>query len=197
MRKQKAPRNSSEDTYRVPFWGDDPQKIEDQEAEGQKEFVKSTTLPTKIAGEDEKLMKSWGFVFGEEVEGDPLFRYVTMPKGWTRASTDHNMHSDVLDDKGRKRAGVFYKAAFYDRRASLALARRYRYTYDYEHLEATGEYVGVVFDCGNIVYRTESLPSKTPDGEDHWENYDKCQALAKAWLEGQYPDWNDPGAYWC
>jgi hypothetical protein len=35
------------------------------------------------------------------------------------------MNSDVLDAKGRRRIAVFYKAAFYDRRADARILRRY------------------------------------------------------------------------
>ena len=44
-----------------------------------------------------------------------------MPQGWTRRATDHDMHSEILDEAGKIRISVFYKAAFYDRRAHAEL----------------------------------------------------------------------------
>lgn len=173
------------------------QMIECQEAAGQSSFVTSTTLPTKIMTDNgQEIMELWGIVFGEVVEDDPMFQYVTLPDGWTRAGTDHSMHSDVLDDKGRKRIGVFYKAAFYDRSAHLSLNRRYRATYDYDRFKEGEGYIGIVTDCDVIIYEADPLPGKTEDGEDNFSNYAKSQALAKAWLDEHYPEWNDPSAYW-
>ena len=62
-------------------------------------------------------------MFGDVVEGDDLFRAVTLPKGWSKAATDHAMWSGVVDGRGVERVEVFYKAAFYDRAAHMRLAR--------------------------------------------------------------------------
>ncbi len=171
--------------------------IENQEAAGQSDFVNSTTLPTKIMTENgAKILEKFGVIFGENVEDDPMFQYVTLPEGWAREGTGHSMHSDVLDEQGRKRIGVFYKAAFYDRSAHMWVTRRYASGYDYDHEKNTGEYVGVVTDGDITIHRTDPLPSKTEDGKDAWDNYELCQTLAKVWLDKHYPDWKDPAAYW-
>ena len=68
--------------------GGAPHKIEQQEAEGQRSFVGSDTLPTDRRGCDETLTAA-GAVFGELVPGDPLFQYVTLPAGWKKVPTDH------------------------------------------------------------------------------------------------------------
>lgn len=52
-------------------------------------------------------------------EDDDLFFQVELPEGWRIAPTDHSMHSDLLDADGEIVAGIFYKAAFYDRRADI------------------------------------------------------------------------------
>lgn len=171
--------------------------IEDQEAAGQSSFVTSTTLPTEIMTDDgKKILEAFGVVFGEVVEGDPMFQYVTLPKGWKREGTGHSMHSDVLDDKGRKRIGVFYKAAFYDRSAHLSLTRRYSSTYDYEMSEAEDVYVGIAKDGEEVIYEAEPLSGTKANGEKNNESYRESQALANAWLDEHYPEWNDPAAYW-
>ena len=51
--------------------------------------------------------------------GDDLFFNVVLPEGWEVRETDHSMHSDLFDAEGKRRGGIFYKAAFYDRRASF------------------------------------------------------------------------------
>lgn len=92
--------------------------IEGMEAQGQRQFVASSTIPTEC---DEAALTALGFVLGNKVPGDDLFRYCTLPTGWSKAGTDHSMHSGIADELGRKRVGVFYKAAFYDRRATATV----------------------------------------------------------------------------
>lgn len=93
--------------------------IEEQEANGQREMVNSDVIPA--GGYADADLIALGFTLGDPVEGDPLFRRATLPDGWRREGTDHAMHSSILDTLGRKRCGIFYKAAFYDRRADLRI----------------------------------------------------------------------------
>lgn len=99
--------------------------IEAQEAEGQRELVESTDLPTEINGGTGNDFKALGFTFGEPHGRDPLFRPATLPEGWKREGSDHAMWSYILDEKGRKRVSIFYKAAFYDRDAFMSLVSPY------------------------------------------------------------------------
>lgn len=96
-----------------------PGGIEKQEAQGQKDFVASESLPRLCPRQD---LEKLGFVFGENIDGDSgLFVQVKMPKGWKKRATEHSMWSELIDDKGEARASIFYKAAFYDRSAFLRL----------------------------------------------------------------------------
>lgn len=97
-----------------------PGGIERQEAVGQHELVNSDALPAEIHG-DRSVLEAAGVVFGELVKDDPLFVNVTLPEGWKKVATDHSMHSDLLDADGKRRAGIFYKAAHYDRRADMMI----------------------------------------------------------------------------
>lgn len=101
--------------------------IEGQEAAGQKKFVASQNLPIDCP---HQALESLGFIFGGST--NDLFVRVQFPEGWTKKATEHSMYSDLLDAKGRQCGSIFYKAAFYDRRASMQLLQRYRpgYTYD-------------------------------------------------------------------
>lgn len=97
-----------------------PGGIEAQERRGQAEQAKSETLPIKgTDGDNRKTFEALGFVFGSKV--DALFVNVTFPPGWRKNPTDHSMWTELLDDKGNKRAMIFYKAAFYDRHAEVHL----------------------------------------------------------------------------
>lgn len=88
--------------------------VPDMEAEGQHQLVNSSRMP---ADGDWGTLEYLGFSKGDPVSGDPLFVEATLPGGWKKQGTDHAMHSDVVDERGLPRVGVFYKAAFYDRDA--------------------------------------------------------------------------------
>jgi len=94
--------------------------IEQQEAAGQREIVNSEVIPSDVHGSEDELT-ALGFVLGEPVDGDPMFRRATLPAGWEREGSDHSMWSYIVDQLGRRRCGVFYKAAFYDRSAHISV----------------------------------------------------------------------------
>lgn len=95
----------------------------DQEAAGQQELVNSDTLPSEIDAKSKEILEQAGVKFGEPVENDPLFTYVELPAGWKKIPTDHSMWSQLVDETGKVRANIFYKAAFYDRRANISASK--------------------------------------------------------------------------
>ncbi|MBX6750944.1 MAG: hypothetical protein IRY85_14940 [Micromonosporaceae bacterium] len=101
--------------------------IENMERDGQRQLVASTDLPTK--GSEDPEFAKLGFTFGDPYPDDPLFRPATLPTGWRREGSDHPMWSYIVDDRGRRRVAVFYKAAFYDRRADMRLETVYSYAW--------------------------------------------------------------------
>jgi hypothetical protein len=105
--------------FDLPMFGGSARAIERMEADGQRQLLESCDLPTE--GSDDPEFLRLGFTFGDPHKDDPLFRPATLPKGWKRAGTDHAMHSNIVDELGRERVGVFYKAAFYDRCADMRL----------------------------------------------------------------------------
>lgn len=111
--------NTKQDPH--PEWvlGGNPGAIEQQEADGQRALVASSQLPTDGSGEYAAL----GIHVVGPSKDDPLFMDVQLPEGWTIRPTDHSMWSDVLDADGKKRLAVFYKAAFYDRKAHSHVER--------------------------------------------------------------------------
>jgi hypothetical protein len=61
-----------------------------------------------------------GFELGEQCE-DELFRLARLPEGWTIERAAHAMYSHVIDADGYQRCTIFYKAAFYDRSATISI----------------------------------------------------------------------------
>jgi hypothetical protein len=99
--------------------GDADTFIAGQERAGQAQFVNSDRLPTD-RGDDQPWL-DLGFTFGEPDPDDPMFCPATLPPGWTRKGSDHAMWSHLLDEHGRQRVAIFYKAAFYDRKAHMRI----------------------------------------------------------------------------
>ncbi len=95
--------------------------ILEQEAQGQREMVNSDVLPIKISGSGTiRDFEALGFVFGDgKIDG--IFRPATLPMGWKREASDHDMWSYIVDETGKRRVAIFYKAAFYDRDAFMSL----------------------------------------------------------------------------
>lgn len=170
-----------------------PGGIEAQEAQGQKDFVASETLPTECPREK---LEELGFVFGEAA--DDIFTYVQLPEGWVKESTDHSMWSSILDDKGRKRGSIFYKAAFYDRSAHMTLDRKMSYSQVYDHHDGYVEngLQYFVTDGENVLYETELKMFEKKYDDDYWKFDEAARAEVDKWVEQNYPDYRDPMSYW-
>lgn len=114
--------------------GDISGAIERQEKRGKIALKNSFNLPIKYNGdlkeqrEYSNSLKSMGIKILEE--SDDLFMKVELPEGWKIKPTDHSMWSNLIDDKGRERASIFYKAAFYDREAFISFNRRFNISYE-------------------------------------------------------------------
>jgi hypothetical protein len=91
-----------------------------QEKRGQQELVNSHVLPSDMHTPVADFL-ALGFTFGEYVPGDPIFRVATLPHGWRREASEHDMWSYLVDERGVQRVAVFYKAAYYDRNAHMRL----------------------------------------------------------------------------
>ena len=193
---------SKEDGFAILFeallTGDSNQAILNQEARGQTKLVNSDVLPKRILHGTRADLEQFGVIFGEVY--DDLFINVTLPDGWKKQPTDHSMWSELVDDKCRKRASIFYKAAFYDRDAHLGVSFRYGVS-AYESCDADGNIAEVynegthngtfITDCGNPI-KLIAVRSK----DAGYEVGDKHRELALNWLDENYPDHNNRVAYW-
>lgn len=97
-----------------------PGGIERQEAAGQRQLVADSALPSE--GLLEVAAQLGITVIGPRT-GDSIFSDVTLPAGWKLQATEHPMWSSLIDETGHRRADIFYKAAFYDRRAFIRTAK--------------------------------------------------------------------------
>jgi hypothetical protein len=170
-----------------------PGGIEAQEAQGQTDFVASETLPRECPREQ---LESLGFVFGENA--DDIFTNVQFPNGWKKVPTEHSMWSNLLDDKGRKRGGIFYKAAFYDRSAHMNLNSKISYSQVYDHHDnyIPNSIQYFVTDGDSILYETNHVIVEEKYNDAYWAAEDAARDEVTSWLVENYPDYGNPMAYW-
>jgi len=165
-----------------------PGGIEAQEAAGQADFVKSQTLPIDCP----KLqLEELGFIFEDDV--DDLFVNVKFPQGWRVEPTDHSMWSDLVDPVGNIRSGIFYKAAFYDRSAHMRLNKAITINQEYE-IENVIQFF--VKRGEEVLFLTEAVRDIERYSDDYWREEIRLENIAKDWMERNYPEHNNPLAYW-
>lgn len=181
------------------------------------EFVNSTTLPIKFNFATQEQFEKMGIVFGDRPVGNDLFCEAVLPEGWHKEATAHSMWSDLVDDQGRRRASIFYKAAFYDRNAFMDITPRFIISVDpvvgwdnYKHDAPDIMWHCVVEDCDNPIWTSDPVGPELPypnrnsaDYEDErkmwlaWlDRKNELEELGQAWLDEKYPEWRDPTTYW-
>lgn len=140
------------------------------EAQGQREIVNSQVIPTGGASDEE--LTALGFTLGDVVNGDPLFRYATLPDGWRKVGTDHSMHSSIVDELDRQRLGIFYKAAFYDRRADMHVTSVFSYvsTCLYEGTTPVLDDVWATREA--VLEAIQQNKDRSAESLPHWEKQD-------------------------
>lgn len=183
--------DAKEVLFEAMITGDIGSAIMNQETRGQRQFNASDVLPKKCPREQ---LETLGFVFGKDV--DDLFVEAKLPTGWRKVATSHSMWTSIEDDKGRERASVFYKAAFYDRAAHMNLSRRYSIDiipvngYG-ENYKSEDDRQGQVLDCGIVIWRTSEVARY-----DDYRKQDELEVQTKLYIEEHYPDYRNPLAYW-
>lgn len=162
-----------------------------QERDGQRELCASSLLPAQanFPKNSWEILERWGVQVLGPVDGDPLFRRVLLPQGWKLQETEHSMWSKLLDERGRERAAIFYKAAFYDRKAHLNVKRAVEVSRDWND----GPYSYFVKVAGVEVFRG---PEISETGDERRERDRGAQALADAYVTEHYPNHEDFTAYW-
>ena len=169
------------------------ESIVHSESVGQKALASSDTLPTRVDPIGKTALESAGVVFEGVVPGDGIFQFCKLPEGWRKVPTENSYWTDLVDDLGRVRASIFYKAAFYDRDAHMNVRTRFstRSSYPKNGLPET-EAVSMAMD-GTKILETFKVPV---DATESWVAGEKASDLARAWLTEHHPDWKNPAAYW-
>lgn len=149
--------------------------------------------------------KSTGIEFGKPSE---LFVPVKFPKGWKKGRTDHPMWTTLLDDRGRKRANIFYKSGMWDCDAFIDLVTRFSIRRIYFEPDDNMAIQFEILDCDSPIYQTRiTNPGPRPDDDaangDRRKFYKMNDAMiaesrneCRDWLNKNYPNWKDEAAYW-
>jgi hypothetical protein len=160
-----------------------PGGIERQEKEGQIMQAMQDTLPRD--GANVKQLEAMGFK--HIGTADDIFDNWKFPQGWRKQCTDHSMWSNLLDDKERTRAAIFYKAAFYDRSAHMHMVSRYAISC-YEPTKKEGVFAVVIKDGDNVIERFG-------ESADYKER-EQLEAKALETIKERWPNYKDASAYW-
>ena len=161
--------------------------VENMEKEGQQHVISNTMMARKMWPSKEHF-EQLGFIF-EDIPGDDVLCYATLPDGWSMKETDNAMCTNIIDENRVIRGSLIYKAAVYDRRAHMYLKCHYmvcsRYA-DEDHL------------IDEIYFGNEKeilfVAGQTPI--DAYDDIEKLKALAKQYAYENYPDWENVHAYW-
>ena len=112
----------------------------EQERLGQEELVASNQLPSDgLLGADRPRWEALGLKILDEGADDPLFCRVELPAGWRKVPREHAVWTELVDETGKVRAEIRYKAAFYDRYAQITL----------KDLRPGGDVPCVCAECGH------------------------------------------------
>lgn len=170
--------------------------LENMEVEGQQKAIRRNKMAKSMRPEKE-IWEQLGFKFSE-IEDDDILYDATLPEGWSMQATEHAMWINILDPNGRIRGKMFYKAAFYDRRADMSLNCRYDiYT---EHVDK--DYSTRIVYFGNPeekLFVAGQIKRRNSTGEEGLKAYREEQELreiATKWANENYPDWKNVNAYW-
>ena len=178
--------------------GGNPNAIEAQETQGQKEVVESSQLPSKVNYPREIDIEEQYTLMGIKVigntEGDDLFLDVELPNGWKKDSTDHSMWNKLFDDKGRERLNFFYKAAFYDRDAFVNFTTRYNWQGNYDNKD-TMSYIVKDNATGEVIFETKKI-SRDSNQPNYFEMKNELEEQCQQFLKDNFPEHEDINAYW-
>jgi hypothetical protein len=197
--------------------------IETQEAVGQIDMIKTTQLPIAVEKlnferDNPNIIKEskeiWGKLGIEIIDKvDELFFSVKLPDKWEMKTRESSYGTYLVDEKGRERVSIFYKAAFYDRRAYADITRRFRISTKHEfeldwskacnlsknefdklrRKEEESLTFGIVLDGENVIFETKH---EKKFSEKSWKQVEKFNKICRKYLDKNYPDWENPFAYW-
>lgn len=165
--------------------GSPSEAIETIEKIEQSDFLNKSILPVEGNWD---ILEAWGV---KKLDThDDLFFNCILPEGWTKEALNHYW-SYLNDEKGRRRATIFYKGVIYDRRAHFHVSHP-RCCVNEDFGNNLRWFYIKDFRTENIVWQSDKFAIISYRSEE----YLKAKEIAKAKLEELYPDHDNPLAYW-
>lgn len=154
---------------------------------------------------DSKILTRIGFT--NFTDRDEMFYLVTLPDGWTVKQDGGNPYLYLFKDAlERERLHQLYKGAVYGHQRSLRMQHRFLAMVvrdsdkgSYADYKIGEDHIGMVVDLGVstnkwvIVWQSEPLKLSE---EKPWFESKALRKLAEDWLKSNYPEHEDPFAYW-
>lgn len=151
--------------------------------------------------DDRELFQKMGIKFGESA--NKLLLKCTLPNGWSVKRTDHHLYSNVIDERGMKRAMIMVHTM--DRDSWIRPLTRFNADYVVDEWLEDGEtvYIPAITESGAQRWRGLGIKKEATDERrrqdasgDHMAVYELARDVAKSKLDSLAPNWLDPLAYW-
>lgn len=140
------------------------------------------------------ILQSRGFVFSDD-ETDYCNKekeFVKLPKNWRLTKTDSPLVNIITDDKGRYRGSVHD----YLHSSWIELFTKYDVMIKTKQVGLNHFAYAEVWSDIEVVYTTNNVVIKSICPIDRYEAGQSAKELAHEWLNQNFPDWKNPGAYW-
>lgn len=131
-----------------------------------------------------------------QTKGDTLYFDAELPAGWHIKATDNIWWSEVIDNKGRKRAGVYCKEMCGTGDTFIKFFARYDFYANFNEQDKENM-SWVVTDNATelVVFETEKMSTDSNE-RDYWVLRDKLTGQCLDFLAKNYPNHEDINAYW-
>lgn len=151
-----------------------------------------------------------GFVFYDPEIDDKnkdnqkwLFQEVSYPPGWGNAPTKSHLWTDIIDEHGRVRGAIFYKAEAHDLRAHAVLYPRFSVGLDLSDRAMAQSTATMLIEdrLGLVNMRIDGLTKVNWAGDRAVAEAASSAELAaerklKEWLDTNYPAWTTILGHW-
>ncbi|MFA6537326.1 MAG: hypothetical protein WCT18_02905 [Patescibacteria group bacterium] len=142
----------------------------------------------------QKEMEKLGFTVGEKI--DNLLTEITFPPTWTRQTDEAKETDRFFDEKNRHRGN------FYFENGHLIAVFLHSIIFCEDTVPRSDEEFTAGYPCCYQVFKEQTIPihkstiATIKSGEDNFSKMEKIEKEASQWIKQNYPESNNPFAYW-
>lgn len=156
-------------------------------------IVRYANLPWQFRRGKREDLERAGVVYGDIVTNNHLLAICTLPPGWHLVQTGDIDWSELLDDKGNRRASVYICTDVFRRNAYVEIESRFTVREGYQDGETA---ICIAFQDGREVFTSSAYPYSEYGTSSYYQAEAAAKAEVETWLAEHWPDWRDPNAYW-